>query len=74
VSYLKVNFSPSELKVFRLKEKTMGKFFAENGFQLNETELFRTFVLNFDNDELMGVLLKLYKEDVSPLFHMVPQK
>ncbi|ADR33990.1 hypothetical protein Sulku_1327 [Sulfuricurvum kujiense DSM 16994] len=66
--YLKINFTPSEKKVFTHKEKNVNNFFSANGVSYNQTEYFRVLSLNFDNPDLMALMSKLYLTDCNNAF------
>lgn len=72
--YLKINLTPSEMKVFELEEKKLSDYFAQNGFVYNRIEHFRIYLLNFFNDGLKDESLRLYKFDSSDLFKREPKK
>jgi hypothetical protein len=68
IDYFKINFSPTELKVFELKTQRVQDTFIENDLIYNQPEFFRILMLNFDNPDLVAVMQKLYGADCSPLF------
>lgn len=68
LSYLKINFTESQFKVYEHKSKKVNSFFSDNGFVFNEPEFFKVMALNFDNPDFMRVMLDLYVADASKLF------
>lgn len=68
-SYLKINLSESQMKVFTLKTKNINSFFSDNQLLFNEPEFFKVLLLNFDHPDFMSLMVNLYASDCSTLFH-----
>lgn len=68
--YLKVPFTPQEMKILDIKLKRVSSFFKENDVLLNVPELLRVLSLNIDDPDFIQVLLKTYKNDASSIWSM----
>ncbi|MDD4949630.1 hypothetical protein [Sulfuricurvum sp.] len=67
-AYLKINFYEHEKILIDKIQKKVIAIFNANDVSFNEQEFYRIFTLNMDNRELLQIMFKLYKEQVSYLY------
>lgn len=68
IPYLKINFYQDEMLSIDKKLKKVSSIFNQNGVTFNEQEFYRIFTLNMDNEELLTIMFKLYKEQSYQMF------